>query len=874
MKIKSSEINPSQVEVCTTSGNENILVTSMPIAEVIKDQYSDDKAHQTIVGSITSPLVVDTPTNSSTGSATTESISQSVDPVAAKIVPSTLSTAFPSTPGSEPNPSSYEPVSVKRQGRKTQNRLEPPRRRGKRTTPVLPVAPVALIDQDPKLSHHAQISPVNSLVRIATSNVTQAQASEILFPGGVANDSKRKERTTNPAQNKQQKVASTRIDSAPVSSDKIAALGRIHNVNDVARVMKEVFSGTCLPKPKATLDASGSQSMEDKACSATETAGVACHTGSVAVHLHEKQSEVASDMPNLEENPSLESPATGALSLTPAMPGNGNKQQLGTASDEKIILENAALPIVSKPEADQTQHFIEHSTSKSEMEALDITPLNNDLKVDGSSEKPPTGCGSTELRTEMPPHHIGSPVVSPDVERPLVNDHNLESQSDSIEKCSKSSPVDIDRQGRPTIPLASEICSNNTESSQSDICIQSHSSANKALDITENISNKKLEHSETSSSLACAGQAEILNDQPQVTSADHDRNNSAPLNLSLDPASPSEPSSKALEPSMKQHSESASEKEDPVSPKAVQAQKHPDTLEPVDLRETSEVESFSESPSQERKDIGDSSSETIVTNIVGVSGIYSLGGGTTSETAILPPSTLVKEKNKVSVPLEVSMEKAVANCSEVQEEAKEYKVESDDQMDSSTRGAYTSSSSPDVLKDSKIERGDTVLPSLSQLKVVETIGVSSDDKLIAKSASQNDMEGSNTNQSSCSDRLQSSPVTEDCPVTVGQVDATQVSEPGDDSERLTSENMDVLPSCSLVKEDNVDVQDEQRALIPEDSSRDCIKELPSLVMEEDKVDVSSERDILSNPLAATKPEDNQMDDNKVLHSIGKILAHL
>ncbi|CAI8610581.1 unnamed protein product [Vicia faba] len=816
VKIKSSEINPSQVEVCTNSGNENLLVTSLPIAEVIKDQYSDNKAHQTVVGSITSPLVADTPTISSTGSATTESISQSVDPVAAKIVPSTFSTTFPSTPGSEPNPSSYESVPVKRQGRKTQNRLEPPRRRGKRTTPVLPVAPDALIDQDPKLSHHAQISPVNSLVGIATSNVTQAQAFEIYLPGGVANDSKRKERTTNPAQNKQQKVASTRIDSAPVSSDKIAALGRIHNVNDVARVMKEVFSGTCLPKPKAAVDASGSQSVEDKACSATETAGAACHTGSVSVHLHEKQSEVASDMPNPEENPSLESPATGALSLTPTMPGSGNKQQPGIASDEKIILENAALPIVSK--ADQ----------KSEMEAFDITPLNNDLKVDGSSEKPPTGCGSTELSIETAPH-IGSPVVSPNVERPLVNDHNLESQSDSIEKCSRSSPVDIDGQGRPTISLAPEICSNNPESSQADICIQSDSSANKALDITENTSNKKLEHS--------------------------DRNDTVLLNLSLGPASPSEPSSKALELSMKQHSESASEKEGPVSPKAVQAQKHPDTLEPLDPRETS--------------------------------GIDSLGGGTTSVTEVLPPSTLVKGKSKVSVPLEVSMEKAVANCSEIQEEAKVDKVESDDQMDSSTRGIYTSSSSPDELKDSKIERGDNCIFEVGD----DTLKSSS--KLIAMSASQNDKEGSNTDQSNCPDRFQSShlmpdnldlkinKMTEDCPVTLGRIIATQVSEPGDNPERLTSENMDLLPSCSLGKEDNVDVQDERRdPLIPEGSPRDGTKdsvvnplpqeksvcsetmELPSSEMEEDKVDESSEREILRNPLAATKPEDNQMDGNE------------
>jgi hypothetical protein len=74
--------------------------------------------------------------------------------------------------------------------------------------------------------------------------------------------------------------------------------------------MKDVFFGTCLPKPKAhdpirsedrntpfvqvttkaVVDASGSQSVEDKACSNIETAGVVCHTDNVAVNVNEKQS--------------------------------------------------------------------------------------------------------------------------------------------------------------------------------------------------------------------------------------------------------------------------------------------------------------------------------------------------------------------------------------------------------------------------------------------------------------------------------------------------------------------------------------------------------------------------------------------------------
>ena len=994
MKIKSSETTPSKIAVCDNSENESLSVTTLATTEVTKDQHSVDKTHQTVVASKISPSVVDTQTNSLAGSATTESISQSVDPVTAKIVPSTLTTVYPSPPGSESNPSSYESVSAKRLGRKTQNRLEPPRRRGKKSAPVLPVASDALIGQDPKLSHHAQISPVNSLVGIDTSNVTQAKALEVLLPSGVANDSKRKQRATNPAQNKQQKVASPRIDSAPVSSDKVAPFGRIQNVSDVARVMKEVFSGTCLPKPKAhdptgsedrntpfvqvttkaAADASGSQNVEDKACSDIETAEVVFQTGNVAVNVNEKQSEGASDMQNPEGKPSLDTPTTGAPSLAPAMPVKGNKQEFDIASDKNMILENMALPNVSKPEtivsgevkekAEQTQHYIENSTTKSEMEAFDITPLNDEQKIDGSSERLRTSGGSTDISIETAPHEIGSSAASPVAEPPLVGDHNLGSRSDSLEKCSRSSPVAIDGTGCSTNPLGPEIFSNNHESSQADICVQSHSSANKAPDIIEDTSNEKLEPSEPSSSFACAdndntgllGQAEILSDQPKVTppspatdpqsrtivvssisesaeincrsetesslkasaelslgegivgdkisaSADHDRNNTEPPSLSLDPASPSEPSSKALEPSMKQDSESASEKEGSVSPKAVQAQQHPDALEPSDLRETLLVESISESLFQESRVIGDSISEAVVTDTVGVSG---LGGETMSETAVLPPSTLVKEQNNGSVPLEKSMDKAVANCSGVQEEAKVDKVETDDPIDSSTRGIYTSPSSDelkdskieqgdscivevgDELKDSKIEQGDncivevgtsssgndcseshsmslrvslcsddsfgkpgvpqvdelitvpdTVQPSLSQLKEEENVGVS-ESKAVELSESQNDMEGSNADQRNCSDRLQSchlvtvSHSSEDALLMKGtkleveigdKINATHVSEPEGDPERLTSKNIDDLPSCSLVKEDNdVLIQDEQKdPLILEGSCIDGTK---------------------------------------------------
>ncbi|CAJ2634406.1 unnamed protein product [Trifolium pratense] len=935
---KSSEITPSKIEVHANSGNENLFVTPLATTDATKDQHSDGKIHQTVVATKISPLVVGTPTKSLVGSsATTESVSGAVDPVTAQNVPSTLSTVNPSTPGSES-------VSAKRQGRNTQNRVEPPRRRGRKSAPVLSATPDAHVGQDPKLSHHAQISPVSSLVGIATSNVPKAQAVEILLPSGVANDSKRKERAADPAQNKQQKVVSTRIDSAPVSSDKIAAFGRLHNVNDVARVMKEVFSGTCLPKPKAGVEASGSQSVEDKKCSDIETSGAACHTGNVAakvhekqsevasdmqvhekqsevasdmlVHekqsevasdmlVHEKQSEVASDMHNLEGKSSLDTPTTGALSLTTALPVKGNKQESDVASDQSIILENTALPDITENTSNEKLEPSEPSTSF----ACD----DNSMLV-----------GQAEILSNQPKVTPPSPATDP-YSRTLV----VCNISESAETNSRSE----------------------TESSLK---------ASAELSLEEGIVGNTIS-----------------------ASSDHDRNNTEPPRLSLDPASPSEPSSKALEPSMKQHSESSSEKEGPVSPNAVQVQKRPDALEPANLHETLLVKSFSESLSEEKRDVGDSISEAVVTDIVSVSETGSLGEETVSETTVLPPSTLVKEQNRGSVPLEESMEKAVANCSGVQEEAKVDKMETDGQMDSSTRGVSTISSSSDGLKDSKIEQGDknifevgddtlkisspsvkkneisssgndcseghsmsqrvslcsddlfgkpgvgrvdelstvpgTVQTSLSQLKEGQDIGVSSDNKLVAMSDSQKDIEGSDAGQINCSDRLQSghlvtvSQSSEDALLSMkgtqleveisDQIDATQVSEPEDDRERLT--NMGALPSCSPVKEDNVDaiIQDEQRdPLILEGSCIDGTKdsvanplpqeesqcseaetvhqikvsdcdmvdpgltsesiELPLSVMDEDKVDVSIERDILCNPLAGAASEENQMDDNE------------
>ncbi|RZB54805.1 Chromatin structure-remodeling complex protein SYD isoform D [Glycine soja] len=680
--VKSSEITSSKIdEVCNNSGNETLLGTTVPVTGVIQDQHSG---------------------------------SESTHPGLAESIP------------------------TKRQGRKTQNRAEPPRRKGKKSAAVLPVVPDAVTGQDPKLSHHAQNSPVDSLPGKATANITQTQALEILLPSGVvSHDSKRKERATNSTQNKLQKVASTRIDGAPMSTDKIS-------VHDVARVMKEVFSGTCLPKPKAhdsagsedrntpvvpvltkaAVDvASNNQSLEDRACSNIAATGAACLASNVPVNVSEKQPEMASNMDNLEGKASLDMPTTGEHSLT---------------SDVK-------------EKAEQMQHSVESSTTSCKI-ALDTT-LNAVQKIDGSSERLPTGSALNDLNIDSSSHQMCS---SSGAEPLAVLDRKLKNQSDSLEKCSRSSPLDIGGTGCPPTPLEPDSFSNNPVTSQADTCTRSHSSSNKPPDTTEHISNEKLEPlqpSLKSSSLACVDgsgllvQTENLGDQPQVipscsatdlppmamivssiseyTEVKNETESTLKPSTELSsdegivgykiPASQLlEPedriafehnSQMALEPSTKQCLESASEMKVPVSPKAVEVQKHPDALEPADLHGTPLIESCPKSLCEEKRDdrvskceqlqscvvepinIDPVSQENIVLSnpinnpktdsseachmemdtsdrsvlpqpssgleavgneLVDISGVGSLLEGSKSEAAVLPPSTLIEEQNRGS----------------------------------------------------------------------------------------------------------------------------------------------------------------------------------------------------------------------------------
>ncbi|QHO21327.1 Chromatin structure-remodeling complex protein SYD [Arachis hypogaea] len=637
-KVKSSEINSSKIEVSENSGS-GVLLTTTPTM-VIEDQHLGDRTHQ---------------------------VADTLDPLTAKAVPSTpLSTVQASDSTHSP---SLKSMPAKRQPRKAQNRVEAPRRSGRKSALMLPAVPVAPSDQDLNLIHDAQNSSRDSLVG-KSANATQAQALEILLPSGVpVHDSKRKERATNSTASKQQKVASTRIDSAAVSSDKITAFGRNQNVNDFARVMREVFSGTCLPKPKAqdsvgsedksttfvhvttkAAIASNNQSLEDKACCEIPTTGAACSTSDVSVHLREKHSEV-SNVQDLECGASLDMPTTGVMNLMQGTLPNGDEQISASTCDNKITtVENKRYfspPETSgcddvKAKDEQAQVYVQNLSIQSKMEVPDAIPVITSPKT-GSSEKLPTGDGLVDSGIGDFTHQLSISKISPNGKLHLVIDHNLGDQSKpSIEK--PSSSLNICGTGHETAAMKPEHSSTSTESTQANTYSQGVSPTEGPPGFTEHTLDTKLDPTEISqkpSPLDCE-HAEILGDQQQetpsspaiaplsmemvVSSVPRDSENfgserksslHASVEVSCDDGTGGDEVSASADHdknsipkppkfSLDPASASVSEMACCVSPKVDKAEQYQDALKSSDLREASLLESCPESLCKGKRDEGNS----------------------------------------------------------------------------------------------------------------------------------------------------------------------------------------------------------------------------------------------------------------------------
>ncbi|XP_022955377.1 chromatin structure-remodeling complex protein SYD-like isoform X1 [Cucurbita moschata] len=177
--------------------------------------------------------------------------------------------SLPSVASTLQSPSQCPPpghVQPKRQGRKTaKNKEEPPRRRGRKSASFTPVILEDLASNEAKgLNVHVQPgqlgdSSVKDTCLKGKTGTENQVSTNVQSVAGVAQiietvhspGPKRKEQAPKSSQHKQLLTSSTKIDVTG-ALDRTSVSGRYQtaNVNDVARVMKEVFSGTCLPKAK------------------------------------------------------------------------------------------------------------------------------------------------------------------------------------------------------------------------------------------------------------------------------------------------------------------------------------------------------------------------------------------------------------------------------------------------------------------------------------------------------------------------------------------------------------------------------------------------------------------------------------------------
>ncbi|XVF38622.1 hypothetical protein REPUB_Repub20aG0118300 [Reevesia pubescens] len=238
----SSECSSQKAKSGEICGNHSgtvpvITVLTQTSAEVVKNQISEDKVYATISTAETA---------SSTAGATTDCLpslnplegAKNIPSPSAKIAPS--SQPFPtyaavfSAPQSIPS-CPPESVQSKRPGRKTTNRAEAPRRRGRKPAIHSSGLDLKVNSQPPNKSRELLVNKATAGKSNQDSgphelaHVTQVHAPEVHSPGAsVGHDSKRKVTSAIPA--------FSRIQTA--------------DVNDVARVMKEIFSETCSSKTK------------------------------------------------------------------------------------------------------------------------------------------------------------------------------------------------------------------------------------------------------------------------------------------------------------------------------------------------------------------------------------------------------------------------------------------------------------------------------------------------------------------------------------------------------------------------------------------------------------------------------------------------
>ncbi|XP_038721523.1 uncharacterized protein LOC120013703 isoform X1 [Tripterygium wilfordii] len=307
MKGVSPQNSPSKAKSDERRGNAVVAVVGGPVLsstaiEVIKNQSSEDKSCTAMSNLKNTSPVLGPSNNPSLLSNAVEGSSKTTVNIAPTLQPILPSLAVASA---------TEPVHTRRQGRKAPNKVEAPKRRGRKHGSVLPATSDGSAGQDPKL--HLPSTGSKAIAPRSKDetdphellNTISVNASEAHFPGGQ--DPKRKETSVPPG------------------------FGRIQtaDVNDVARVMKEIFSETCLSRSRIG-ETSGNEGT---------VAPAVCVPGKAPV-------EVVRDQ--IPEDESLSSmPSSGTAVLLDNVSMQTDVYHSGSESDAKVI--ESKTPISGEP---------------------------------------------------------------------------------------------------------------------------------------------------------------------------------------------------------------------------------------------------------------------------------------------------------------------------------------------------------------------------------------------------------------------------------------------------------------------------------------------------------------------------------------------
>ncbi|GMI95860.1 hypothetical protein HRI_003255300 [Hibiscus trionum] len=367
-KAKSGEVCGNQVDTLPV-----IPVSSQTSIELVKNQISEDKVYATIstvktTSSVASSMATCLPASNPLEGANKTFPSHGAKTVSS-IQASPICTSVSSASWSAPSPA--QSVQSKKPGHKTTNRAEPPRRRGRR-----PAISDASSGQDLKVNSLASDKSRELLDNKATAgkniqdsgahelaNVTHIQASEVHSPGAsVGHDSKRKMTSAIPAFNQIQTA----------------------DVNDVARVMKEIFSETCSSNSKAsetawsegrdtptapvsnnTLDELDEKSLDGKPAVSTPAHGKAAPACDIPEEESKRLSVTGADAKELENKESLvvEASVQRADSLKPECnTGSENDASSRQVQDENLITERIMEVDSTCPQNDGGKQDVSKST--------------------------------------------------------------------------------------------------------------------------------------------------------------------------------------------------------------------------------------------------------------------------------------------------------------------------------------------------------------------------------------------------------------------------------------------------------------------------------------------------------------------------------